>query len=420
MNVLAIYPYPVYPLNHGGKIRGHQILEAIASPHKVTFVALGNKDDALQATKWPLAKTLQRIIIVDPEAHEQLTHDAARLRSAQPDPLIGRPSWMRRRDLPQMWNALAQLSLQAFDAIHARNLHMVPYALAIHQQHKLVCDLDDIASILALRGIRSQKLPWWSRWRAQSYLDFYRMRHYERTYLKRFDSVWICSEQDKRTLGSWIGDSRVEVVPNVMDVEPLNEVRQAKRTEPIIILVGNFAMEPNADAARFFCDQIWPTVKREMPEAKLWLVGREPDSCLRSLNGKNGISVFGNVPDVKQYLAHAAVAVAPLLVGAGTRVKILEAFAAGVPVVATTVGAEGIDASHGKDILIADAPDAFAKSCINLLQDRNLNRRIREAAFELVSTRYTIDVLRNEVKNCYSKCDLKKHPPEPAPHGSAP
>jgi glycosyltransferase involved in cell wall biosynthesis len=279
---------------------------------------------------------------------------------------------------------------------------MVPYAVATHKNQHLVCDLDDIASILALRGIRSQNLPWWSRWRAQSYLDFYRMRHYEHAHLKRFNSVWICSEQDKRTLASWIGESRVAVVPNVMDTAPLKEVREAKRTEPIVILVGNFAMEPNADGARFFCDQIWPNVKREVADAKLWLVGREPDVNLQARHGKNGVSVFGSVPDVKPYLAQASVAVAPLLVGAGTRVKILEAFAAGVPVVATTVGAEGIDAIHGKDIFVADAPDAFAKCCVNLLQDTHLNRRVRDAAFELVNTRYNIETLRKQVTNCYS------------------
>lgn len=402
MNVVAIYPYPVYPLNHGGKIRGHQILEAIASSHRVTFVALGNKDDASAATKWPLAKTLERTVIVDPEAREELTPDGARLRNAQPNPLIGRPSWMRRRDLPQMWNALAKLPLHEFDVIHARNLHMAPYALAVQKQQKLVCDLDDIASILALRGIRNQKLPWWSRWRAQSYVDFYRMRQYERTHLKRFNSVWICSEDDKRTLGDWIGDSRVAVVPNVMDIEPLNDVRQAKRTEPIVILVGNFAMEPNAEGAHFFCDRIWPSVKRDVPQAKLWLVGREPNRALLARNGKDGVSVFGNVPDVKPYLAQSVVAVAPLLVGAGTRVKILEAFAAAIPVVATTVGAEGIDATHGKDISIADVPDDFAKCCVSLLQDAELNRRMRDAAFELVRTRYTIEALRRQVTNCYS------------------
>jgi glycosyltransferase involved in cell wall biosynthesis len=402
MKVLVIYPYSAYPLNHGGKIRGHQILEALAGSHEITLIALGNKEDAAAAKEWPLAKKFRHSIIVDPDLREDLTPEAARLRNAQPNPWIGRPSWMSRRDLPQMWNALAKLSLDEFEVIHARNLHMVPYALTPHKNQPLVCDLDDIASILALRGIRSQKLPWWSRWRAQSYLDFYQMRHYERTYLKRFNSVWVCSERDKEVLGSWIGESRVAVVPNVMDIEPLKAVREAKRSEPVVILVGNFAMEPNADGARFFCEQVWPAVIKQVPNARLWLVGREPGPALLARNGKNGINVFGSVPDVKPYLAQAAVAVAPLLVGAGTRVKILEAFASGVPVVATTVGAEGIDATEGKNILIADQPEALAKCCTNLLQDPELNRRIREAAFELVSTRYNIQTMRKRVTDCYA------------------
>jgi polysaccharide biosynthesis protein PslH len=403
MKVLAIYPYSAFPLNHGGKIRGHQILESLATSHEITFVALGNKEDAAAAKEWPLAKKFSRTIIVDPDSREELTPEAARLRNARPNPLIGRPSWMRRRDLAQMWNALAQLPLQEFDVIHARNLHMAPYALAMHKNHHLVCDLDDIASILALRGIRSQKLPWWSRWRAQSYLDFYRMRNYERSYLSRFDSVWVCSEQDRQTLGGWIGVERVAVVPNVTDTNAFASVRQAKRSEPIIILVGNFGMEPNADGARYFCDQIWPVVKREVPQAKLWLVGREPAADLIARNGQNGISVFGSVPDVQPYMAQASVAVAPLLVGAGTRVKILESFAAGLPVVSTSVGAEGIDATHGKNIFIADAPNEFAKQCVALLTQSDLHQRISNAAFELVNQKYDLEALRGQVANCYER-----------------
>jgi polysaccharide biosynthesis protein PslH len=401
MNVLVIYPYCVFPLNHGGKIRGHQILETLAQSHQVTFVALGNNEDAAAAKDWPLGKILHHIVILNPDDREELTSQATRLRNAQPNPLIGRPSWMRRRDLPQMWNAIAQLPLADYDVIHARNLHMVPYALGAHTKQKLVCDLDDIASILALRGIRSQDLPWWSRWRAQSYMDLARMRNYERSYLKRFDSVWVCSQQDKQTLGSWIGDSRVAVVPNVMDAQPFAETRQAKRTERIVILVGNFAMEPNADGARYFCDEIWPSVLRDVPDSKLWLVGRDPTPAIQSRHGKSNIIVFGSVPDVKPYLAQASVAVAPLLVGAGTRVKILEAFAAGIPVVSTTVGAEGIDAKPGKEIFIADEPADFAKHCVNLLKDSALNHRIRDAAFDLVSTRYNLNALRKQVMNCY-------------------
>ena len=406
MKVLTVYPYSAYPLDHGGKIRGHQILEAIAASHSVHFVAIGSEADQLAAREWPLAKKFSGTIIVDAHRREELTPEAARLRNHQPNPLIGRPSWMRRRDLPQLWNALAGLPLQDFDFIHARNLHIAPYALAIgaaHPRKKLLLDLDDIASILALRGIRSQRLPWWSRWRAQSYLDFLRMRSYERRYLNGFDSVWVCSEQDQKIIGNWIGAQRAAVVPNVTDADSFAQAREAKRTEPIIILVGNFAMEPNAIGARFFYDKIWPHVIERVPQARLWLVGREPQPELRALDGHNGVSVFGSVPDVKPYLGQASVAVAPLLVGAGTRVKILESFAAGVPVVSTAVGAEGIAVTNGKDIFIADDPAKFADGCVRLLTDTTLHQQMRAAAFDLIQRQYNVTTLRKAVLDCYAQ-----------------
>ena len=283
-----------------------------------------------------------------------------------------------------MWNALAHLPLQDFDVLHARNLHMAPYALAIaalHRNKKLVIDLDDIASILALRGLRSQRLPWWSRWRAQSYLDYFRMRNYERKFLPRFQSVWICSQQDKQILGSWIGQNRVAVVPNVTDADSFADVRAAKRTEQIVILVGNFGMEPNAIGARWFYDNIWSSIKQRVPTAKLWLVGREPKPDLLALHRQNGVSIFGSVPDVKPFLAQASVAIAPLLVGAGTRVKILEkSFAAGSPCF-DDIGAEGIDVTNTAKIFYRRRTRQFADICVTLLTDVAQQKQMAAEAF---------------------------------------
>jgi glycosyltransferase involved in cell wall biosynthesis len=405
MNILAIYPYSPYPTNNGGRIRGHQILEAMLRDHKVTLIAPGADQDRAAAKQWVLANSLSDAsLIVDPDCSKKLSTAGAKLRAAGPSPLWGRPSHMSRRDIPQMWNTIAELPLKEYDIVHVRNLHMAPYALAVcklYPAKKLVLDLDDVESVVRLRTIHSERLPILSRWRAQSYMDLLRLRLFERTYLRRFDSVWVCSNTDALLLAGWIGTKRSYVVPNVMDTRLFANVRHSPRKLPIVIFVAEFRMKHNADAARFLNDKVWPLVKLAIPHSQLWLVGRDPGPDLLVLDGRNGVTVTGTVPEVNSYLAQASVAVAPLHVGGGTRLKVLEAFAAGIPVVATTVGAEGIMAENGRDILIADNAEEFATHCVRLLTDSAFNERIRESAFALVNREYNLPVLCEKVDRCY-------------------
>jgi polysaccharide biosynthesis protein PslH len=405
MNILAIYPYSPFPENSGGRIRGHQVLKALADSHRVSFVALGGDADRRVREQWPLAAALSKLLIVDPDRAVTLGSAGARLRAVRPKPPWGLPFWMRRRDLPQLWNALAGLPLGDFDVIHARNLHMAPYALAIRALRpsvKVVLDLDDVASIVRLRALRASKQRWVSRWRAQTYLDFWRLRLFERVYLRSFDSVWVCSDEDDLLLARWIGRDRSFVVPNVMDAGPFDSFRSLPRPRPMVVFVANLLSAPNVEAARFLCGRIWPLIRRAVPDAELCLVGCEPPADLLALDGVHGIHVAGAVADVRPYLAQAAVAVAPLLVGGGTRLKVLEAFAAGIPVVATTIGAEGIRARHGRDILIADDPAGFAQGCVDLLRNPELRAQLSDSAYELVRCEYHPSALTARVLQCYA------------------
>ena len=406
MNVLVIYPYLPYPLDSGGKIRGHQILEALIRSHRVTLIAFGDTVDREVARRWPLAGSMAvPPIIVDNAGKDSLSTSGAKLRVLGPRPFWGLPSYMGRRDLAQMWNALAALPLGEYEVIHGRTFHMAPYPLALKQRYpekRFVFDLDDVGSIVRLRRVRSAKLRWFSRWRVLSYVDFLRIRLFERVYLSRFDSVWICSEKDAALLSGWIGKEKPYVVPNVMDIGRYKDISKSQQARPIVIFVAEFSMDHNSRAALFLYEKIWPLVRTAVPEAELWLVGREPGPEILALDKTHGVTVTGSVPDVKPYLAQAAVAVAPLLVGGGTRVKILEAFAARVPVVATTIGAEGIVAENERNILIADDADDFASACVKLLIDPVLNENMRQDAFSLVRRNYNLDVLTDRVLKCYT------------------
>jgi glycosyltransferase involved in cell wall biosynthesis len=149
--------------------------------------------------------------------------------------------------------------------------------------------------------------------------------------------------------------------------------------EPIVMFLGSMDWEANIDAVEYFCHDIWPAVRAAVPSARFRIVGRNPHARVVRLAGAS-VEVTGTVPSVVEYLKEAAVVVVPLRVGGGTRLKIFEAMAAGRAVVSTSVGAEGLDVSSGRDLMLADEPTGFAEAVAMLLNDSERRRTLGTAA----------------------------------------
>jgi glycosyltransferase involved in cell wall biosynthesis len=182
------------------------------------------------------------------------------------------------------------------------------------------------------------------------------------------DVVAVASSVDETLLRRVVEHPCVVVVPNAWDQpHPL-----PASDEPVVSFVGLLSWAPNVDAATWFCRQVWPIVIRELPDARLLLVGRNPTDEVRRLAG-GSVHVTGTVPDLEPYYARTRVAVAPLRSGGGSRLKILEALAAGRPVVATTIGAEGLEDLIGRGVTIADDPLAMAEAITVRLRDQDMS-----------------------------------------------
>jgi polysaccharide biosynthesis protein PslH len=137
--------------------------------------------------------------------------------------------------------------------------------------------------------------------------------------------------------------------------------------------------EPNVDGVEYFCSEVWPAIKAEVPEARLRIVGRNPDRRVQKW-ASDSIEVTGRVPSVVEHLQQSSVVIVPLRIGGGTRLKIYEAMATAKAVISTTIGAEGLDVHHGRDIILADDPRSFAQAVIMLLRDPELRGRYEKAA----------------------------------------
>jgi glycosyltransferase involved in cell wall biosynthesis len=161
------------------------------------------------------------------------------------------------------------------------------------------------------------------------------------------------------------------------------------------------AYHANSDAILWFTGRIWPAIHERFPHWTLTLVGSDPPPRVRELSTRPGVEVTGTVPDVRPYYAEAVLAIVPLLTGGGTRLKILEALAAGVPVVSTTMGVEGLTVTPGKEVLIADTEADWLPACSSLADQGDLWRKLVTAGRRLAETRYDWDVLGKSLVTTY-------------------
>lgn len=228
--------------------------------------------------------------------------------------------------------------------------------------------------------------------RAYFKLQADRMQSYERDICQRVRSVIAVSEQDAALMRHDYGTKRVSAVATGVDLEYF-----APRPSPPVadlVFVGSMDWMPNIDGMQWFVREVYPLIRKQRRACTLAIVGRKPSAEIESLAAADpSIQVTGTVADVRPYLWGSPVSIVPLRVGGGTRLKIYEAMAAKTAVVSTTIGAEGLDIRHGQNILIADSAEDFANASLELLENEPARQRITDAAWDLVQTRYSWDVV---------------------------
>jgi glycosyltransferase involved in cell wall biosynthesis len=205
------------------------------------------------------------------------------------------------------------------------------------------------------------------------------MRSFEARILSAYQRVLAVSAHDRDRLLALAPGVQVDVVPTGVDLRRFHPDPDREGSSGLVVFVGSMDWEPNVDGAEWFCDSVWPLVRKQVPGAIFRIVGRSPGPRVQRLSGPS-VEVTGSVTSVVDHLREAAAVVVPLRVGGGTRLKIYEAMATGCAVVSTAIGAEGLDVQDGKNILIRDAAVPFADALTGLLRNVAERRRIGRAA----------------------------------------
>jgi glycosyltransferase involved in cell wall biosynthesis len=379
MRVLFLSRWFPHPPDNGAKLRILNNLRYIGARHELVLIALG-----------------ERSVVADLEAHRALRAFCARVhavpyRSFRPSSpravaalLSNQPRFLIDTFQPKI-NTLveAEIKRELPDVIVASQIDMLPYALRKSGVPVVPVVLEELELSIhadaATTGMRS-KLTW------------FKLSHYLKRVLPRLAACTVASEREAANVRRIISEyDRLTVIPNAVDVAAYRGDYGAVEPDSLIFS-GALTYQPNEDAMRFFLAEVYPRVLAEVPQAHLKITGAQPKD-MSPLPSQANVVLTGAVADVRPLIARSAVSVVPLRVGGGTRLKILEAMALSTPVVATSKGAEGLAATPGENLLIADTPAEMAAAIVRLLRSPDARHSLANAARRLVETHYDAPVI---------------------------
>jgi glycosyltransferase involved in cell wall biosynthesis len=305
-----------------------------------------------------------------------------------------------------MANHAAKLTAtENFDGVVASTIDTVEYVRFLPTRTKILEEHNSMTRWMQ-DNYQKQKSPLR---RAREWLTFVKVRRYEKKLYGYFDACTMVSELDRDTvIHSLHYPLPIAVVPNGVDLNYYapNGFTPQPNT---MIFNGSLTYSVNREAVTYFADEILPLIRQQSPEARLMVTGRIDNVPLNGSLRTPGLTLTGYLDDMRPAMAQAAVCVAPIRMGGGTRLKILEAMAMGTPVVATTKGAEGLDVTNGKNILLADVPTDFADRVLTLLNDSALRERLSVNGRRLVESTYDWNSIGDQFE-CFIQKIVERRP----------
>ncbi len=377
-----------YPPHRGDRIRTYHFVKQLAQRHSITLASFVESDQELSYVK-DLEPFCDRVEWV------RFHHGKARLNSLL-HCFSSLPLQVHYWFVPEMQRAINQLlERDSYDLIHAQLFRMGQYVSDFQGVPKMLDLCDSLALNLSRRAGLDRSLK-----RPLVKLEAARVRRYEVDIMRSFDWGTVTASLDRDYLLQRDANLRLSVVP--MGVDPdYFQPRQAEH-RPHLLFTGTMNYFPNWDAALYFHNQIFPLILSIQPETIFCIVGNDPPEQIRRLVGHQNVVVTGHVPETRPYFDEAAVFVSPMRAGSGLQAKNLEAMAMGVPVVTSSLGALGLDAKVGQDLLVADDPEAFANHILNLIESKNFRRSVGTAGRRLVEEKYSWTVLVKQLEAVYA------------------
>jgi len=395
MRILWVKLGGLWPLTAGGRLRSFHILRELSERHAVTVLTTHapGENPADLAAHLPDCEVVSRPHAAPKRSDPRF---AAALARSWLSPLpVDLWRWRVPAVRAEVGRRLAQGGVDLCVADFLTAAVAVPLAGPV----PAVLFEHNVEHVIWRRLARVERRPWR---RALLEIEWRKMRRVEARACAAARLTLAVSEADRAALLALAPQATVRAIPTGVDAQYFHP-NGATEAPAEIVFTGSMDWYPNEDAILHFIDAVLPRVRAEVPAATLTVVGRNPAPRLHAAAARAGVRVTGTVEDVRPFVDAAAVYVAPLRVGGGTRLKIFEALAMGKAVVSTTVGAEGLPLRPGEQVVLADDPREFARAVVSLLRDPERRRTIGAAARRFVLERYSWARVSREFETCLTE-----------------
>ncbi len=409
MKLLLVYPYIPYPLDRGTYHRVFNLARELGRRHEVDLFCLDEEGADTPEARAVFAEFTRRFEVV-PFQHPPWPR-------LFPDRLLN----MTPTTVAHWTNSSVAAALRKFtdgqfyDLVHFCDLVMWQYVSQIPQVNSTypyhgtdsplrVMDRSRVDLLFQTEEFNNLKLSGKEKFLRQE--NLWKLRRYERKVAALLDATVVCGPDDKTFLNANVPEAReIKVLANGVDEAFFRreDFPPTPDPEPTILFCGAMDYSPNVNGLAWYFQHADALVREKLPQRKVLIVGKNPLDSVKAHGAVPGVTVTGGVPDVRPYYQHAWVQMVPLLIGGGTRLKIVESLALGTPVVSTTIGAQGLVLEDGTHLLLGDSPQDFAAALVRILGDDALRARVSEAGRERVLERYTWGQLGAELSAYYEE-----------------
>ena len=389
--ILLLTPQFPYPPHQGTTLRNYNLIAGLARRHKVHLISFG---DPTKSQGTPVDDLCHSVQVFPAPQHTMDQRLKGLAFSRLPDMAQRLPSAAFQAALAKTLERLDP------DVVEVEGIELAQYLFQVadirgdRKRPLLVYDDHNAEYVLQQRAFETDvRQP--RRWiaAAYSYVQWRRLRTYERRACLTADRVVAVSDTDARALRKLIPSLEIAVVPNGVDMDYYTAPVPPLETEEgpgalDLVFTAKMDFRPNVDAVLWFAQSVLPLIRRESPETRFWAVGKSPHARLAPLAQDPGVVLTGWVEDVRPYIAGASLYVIPLRIGGGTRLKVLEAMGMGKAIVSTALGCEGFDLVPGQELVVADEPAEFAAAVLDLLRNAERRERLGRAARRFAGSRY--------------------------------
>lgn len=392
-------PYLPYPLFSGGQIRSYNLLKNLAKQHEITLFSL-IKNDQEKKFVGEVKKFCKEIkVFKRPEEPWTLGNILRTGFGFYPFVVV------RNLSRDEKEAIIEKINQEKFDLIHAETFYVMPHIpktdipiLLVEQTIEFLVyqHFAETSKIIPLRPLLN--------------FDVLKIKYWEKHFWQTAKKVVAMSLADKILMKKVVPSLNIDIVPNGVDTNEFEikniDLKIQKKNQPTVLFVGNFKWLQNREAALLLVKEIWPLIIKKIPQALLWIVGLSPPIEIENLKTRN-IKVSGNIKDIRMAYDSADVLLAPIYGPGGTRFKILEAMASGLPVITTPIGIEGLEAKDGEEVIIKDNPLNLAEATAEILKNESLREKLIRKARILIEQKYSWQKIAQDLDRIYREVGKK-------------